>query len=110
MELIRIEVPDADRIAPLVAAFRTQLKSYKGIKAQPDNPVSRYMRLKTAVPLWAILSAESTIHAYGSNRSLCGKIPEEKVLQQCFSARLKRSLRQWEKILFTTLSIRTTKK
>ena len=36
MELIRIDMKDADRIAPLVAAFRVQLKSYKGMKAQPD--------------------------------------------------------------------------
>ena len=41
MELIRIEVPDADRIAPLVAAFRTQLKSYKGIKSQPDTEAGK---------------------------------------------------------------------
>lgn len=36
MELVRIGKMDADEIAPLVAAFRTQLKSYKGIKSQPD--------------------------------------------------------------------------
>ena len=36
MELIRIGNTDADKIAPLVAAFRTQLKSCKGIKSQPD--------------------------------------------------------------------------
>ncbi len=36
MELVRIGKTDADEIAPLVAAFRTQLKSYKGIKSQPD--------------------------------------------------------------------------
>ena len=36
MELIKLGIMDADRIAPLVAAFRTQLKSYKGIKSQPD--------------------------------------------------------------------------
>ena len=35
MELIRIGNTDADKIAPLVAAFRTQLKSCKGIKSQP---------------------------------------------------------------------------
>ena len=34
MELIRICMEDADRIAPLAAAFRTQLKSYKGIRSQ----------------------------------------------------------------------------
>lgn len=36
MELVKIRIIDADRIAPLVAAFRTQLKSYKGIKSQPN--------------------------------------------------------------------------
>ena len=36
MELVGIFLKDADRIAPLVAAFRVQLKSYKGINAQPD--------------------------------------------------------------------------
>ena len=34
MELIRICTEDVDRIAPLVAAFRIQLKSYKGIRSQ----------------------------------------------------------------------------
>ena len=34
MKLIRICAEDADRIAPLVAAFRIQLKSYKGIRSQ----------------------------------------------------------------------------
>ena len=36
MELVKIRMMDADKLAPLVAAFRTQLKSYKGIKSQPD--------------------------------------------------------------------------
>ena len=36
MELIRIGPEDADRIAPLLAAFRVQLKAYKGIRALPD--------------------------------------------------------------------------
>lgn len=36
MELITIKIADADRLAPLVAAFRTQLKSYKGIRSQPN--------------------------------------------------------------------------
>ena len=37
MELFKANIMDVDRIAPLVAAFRVQLKSYKGIKSQPDN-------------------------------------------------------------------------
>lgn len=36
MKLIRIDVTDADKVAPLVAAFRVQLKSYKGITAKPN--------------------------------------------------------------------------
>lgn len=36
MELIKINSIDADRVAPLVAAFRVQLNSYKGIKSQPN--------------------------------------------------------------------------
>ena len=36
MEIIKISNTDADRIASLAAAFRTQLKSYKGIQSQPD--------------------------------------------------------------------------
>ncbi|MBQ7161067.1 MAG: GNAT family N-acetyltransferase [Clostridia bacterium] len=36
MELIKINKTHADRIAPLAAAFRVQLKSLKGIRSQPD--------------------------------------------------------------------------
>ena len=36
MKLIKIYIEDADRIALLVAAFRVQLKSYKGIHAEPN--------------------------------------------------------------------------
>ena len=36
MKIVEIRLKDADRIAPLVAAFRIQLKSYKGINAQPN--------------------------------------------------------------------------
>ncbi|MBQ7728344.1 MAG: GNAT family N-acetyltransferase [Clostridia bacterium] len=35
MELIEITKQNADALAPLVAAFRVQLKSYKGIHAEP---------------------------------------------------------------------------
>ena len=34
MELIKVSFSDADKVAPLVAAFRIQLKSFKGIKSQ----------------------------------------------------------------------------
>ncbi len=36
MELVRISTKEADAIAPLLAAFRVQLKSYKGIQSEPD--------------------------------------------------------------------------
>ena len=36
MNLVSIGVNDADRIAPLVAGFRTTLNSYKGIVSEPD--------------------------------------------------------------------------
>jgi len=36
MKLVRICTADADRIAPLVAAFRVQLKAYKGIRSLPN--------------------------------------------------------------------------
>ena len=34
MDLIEISAKDAERIAPLAAAFRCQLKAYKGIRSQ----------------------------------------------------------------------------
>ena len=49
MELITIKIADADRLAPLVAAFRTQLKSYKGIRSQPNVEEGKedpYIRVK----------------------------------------------------------------
>ena len=41
MELVKVDLKDADRVAPLVAAFRVQLKSYKGIQSQPDVEAGR---------------------------------------------------------------------
>ena len=41
MDLISIGLKDADRIAPLVAAFRATLNSYKGIASQPDPASAR---------------------------------------------------------------------
>lgn len=42
MELIEININDADRMAPLVAAFRSQLKSYKGVKSTPNIEAVEY--------------------------------------------------------------------
>ena len=36
MELIKVNITDADRLAPLVAAFRVQLRAFKGIDSEPD--------------------------------------------------------------------------
>ena len=41
MELIEIQRPDADRLAPLVAAFRVTLDGYRGIASQPRVEAAR---------------------------------------------------------------------
>ena len=57
MELIKIDLIDVDRVAPLVAAFRVQLKSYKGIHAQPKIEEGREEILdflKSDFPVYAV--------------------------------------------------------
>ena len=57
MELIRIGTRDADRIAPLAAAFRTQLKSYKGINSQPNTEAGKeeiLEFLESGFPVYAV--------------------------------------------------------
>ena len=57
MELIRIGTMDADRIASLVAAFRTQLKIYKGIKSQPNTDAGKeeiLEYLESGFPVYAV--------------------------------------------------------
>ncbi len=57
MELIKIGTMDADRIAPLVAAFRIQLKSYKGIKSKPDTEAGKeeiLEYLESGFPVYAV--------------------------------------------------------
>ena len=57
MELIRINRNDADRIAVLAAAFRTQLKSFKGIKSQPDVDAGKeeiIEFLESGFPVYAV--------------------------------------------------------
>lgn len=57
MELIKIGIMDADRIAPLVAAFRTQLKSYKGIESQPKTEAGKdeiLEYLESGFPVYAV--------------------------------------------------------
>ena len=41
MELIEIQRPDADRLAPLVAAFRVTLDGHRGIASQPRGEAAR---------------------------------------------------------------------
>ncbi len=41
MDLIRIENYDADRVAPLAAAFRVTLNGYRGISSQPRVEAAR---------------------------------------------------------------------
>ena len=56
MELIRICAEDADRLAPLAAAFRVQLKAYKGIRSQPDTEAAKEEILEflnTGFPVFA---------------------------------------------------------
>ena len=57
MELMKITKADADRIAPLVAAFRTRLKSYKGIQSQPDTDAGKeeiLELLESGFPVYAV--------------------------------------------------------
>ena len=41
MHIIRIDESTAERVVPLVAAFRVTLHSYKGIPAEPDTDAAR---------------------------------------------------------------------
>ena len=57
MELVKIGTLDADRIAPLVAAFRTQLKSFRGIRSQPDTEAGKeeiLEYLESGFPVYAV--------------------------------------------------------
>lgn len=66
MELITIGITDADRLAPLLAAFRTQLKSYKGIKSQPNIEEGKeevLEFLESDFPIYAV-EEEGTLVGY----------------------------------------------
>lgn len=67
MELVEILLKDADRIAPLVAAFRVQLKSYKGIIAQPDIEAGKEEIIE-------FLNSGFPVYAVADNGSLVGYI------------------------------------
>ena len=51
MDLIKITPEDADRAAPLVAAFRAELKALRGITAQPDLEAGKEEILEFLVEL-----------------------------------------------------------
>ncbi len=64
MELVKIGSPDADGVAALVAAFRTQLKSYKGIQSQPDIAAGKEEILEflnSGFPIYAVKDNDSFV-------------------------------------------------
>ena len=67
MKLIKVEIKDADKLAPLVAAFRTQLRSYKGIKSQPNIEAGKEEIIE-------FLESEFPIYAIENNGTLTGYI------------------------------------
>lgn len=67
MELVSISTEDADRIAPLVAAFRVQLKVYKGIKSQPNVEAGKEEILD-------FLRSDFPVYAVEENGALVGYI------------------------------------
>ena len=67
MELIRIRAKDADRLAPLAAAFRVQLKAYKGIRSQPDIAAAKNEILE-------FLNSGFPVFAVEDNAALAGYI------------------------------------
>ena len=57
MKTVRIGIMDADKLAPLAAAFRTQLKSYKGIQSQPNIDAGKEELLEfleSGFPVYAV--------------------------------------------------------
>lgn len=64
MELVKIGITDADGIAPLAAAFRTQLKSFKGIRSEPDIKSAKEEILgflDSGVPIYAVKDHDSFV-------------------------------------------------
>ena len=57
MEPVKIGIMDADKLAPLAAAFRTQLKSYKGIRSRSDLDAGKEEILEflnSGFPIYAV--------------------------------------------------------
>ena len=64
MELVKIGKMDVDGLAALVAAFRTQLKSYKGIRSTPDIDAGKEEILEflnSGFPIYAVKDLESFV-------------------------------------------------
>lgn len=64
MELVEISLKDVDKIAPLVAAFRIQLKAYKGINAQPNIEAGKeeiMELLNSGFPVYAVADDEALV-------------------------------------------------
>ncbi len=57
MNLVRIGTAEADGLAPLAAAFRTRLKSFKGIVSKPDPEAGKkeiLEYLEAGFPVYAV--------------------------------------------------------
>ncbi len=67
MELIEIRTQDAERLAPLVAAFRVQLNAYRGILSQPNMESAREELLD-------FLAAGYPVYAAADDGALLGYI------------------------------------
>lgn len=67
MELRKVETKDAERLAPLVAAFRVQLKSYKSIKSQPNVQAAKEEIID-------FMKAGFPVHAVEDNDAFVGYI------------------------------------
>ena len=85
MEIIKIEKKDADRLAPLVAAFRAQLKAYKGIRSQPDIEAGKeeiIEFLESGFPVYAVAdNGIFTAISFADRKSLwsiCAASPRSK--------------------------------
>ena len=65
MELTQISMNEADSIAPLLAAFRVQLKSYKGIRSKPNVEAAKEEILE-------YLNSGFPVYAVADNGSLAG--------------------------------------
>lgn len=57
MKIVPIQERDAERIAPLVAGFRTELKAPKGLRAKPDPEAAKEEILEYVQARWPCFAA-----------------------------------------------------